>query len=108
MNLELKKQIKEAKKKLTKASQAYTLLIRTCKHETIIKEGSYEGAVCDTCGSGFGWYCPESPDHTCHYNSVNGLVTLIDGRTVPIPEEHDPDYESDDSCIFCGEPDERK
>ena len=27
------------------------------------------GARCDICSTEFGWYCPESPDHICHYET---------------------------------------
>ena len=42
------------------------------------------GASCAICGQDFGWWCPKSPDHYCHYE--NG------------------EY----GCDYCGEPDERK
>jgi len=57
------------------------VLLVKCHHK-IIKE--YESAVCIICGKNFGWWCPKSPDHFCHYS------------------------ESYDSCDFCGEPEERK
>lgn len=66
------------------------------------------GAYCPVCSMGFGWRCRKSPDGVCHYESDEGLIELIDGRSVPIPAKHDPDYETSDSCIFCGAPDERK
>jgi hypothetical protein len=65
-------------------------------------------AECTVCGQDFGWRCKESPDSVCHYESSNGKVALIDGSMVSIPFDHDPNYETDDSCIFCGHPDERK
>jgi len=73
-------------------------------------------AFCETCGEDYNWYCPDSPDHTCHYFSTPGegqfsgtrYVTLIDGTAHTLPQEHDPMYETDDQCIFCGDPEERK
>jgi ribonuclease HI len=76
-----------------------------CQHHIVKK---YDSVICDKCDEGFGWYCPDSPDHTCYYYSDEGNVTLIDGTLVPIPETHNSSYESDDYCIFCGSPDERK
>ena len=94
-------------------------LLGKCYHE-IAKRGVYGGAVCVKCDNlvgldmaiSFGWYCPESPDHTCHYfskfdkagnkyvNSINGEKIILKGRNVV--------YETRDSCLFCGDPDERK
>jgi len=63
---------------------------------------------CLGCGQYFGWRCKKSPDGVCHYFSEDGKIELIDGTTVPVAESHDPDYETDDGCLFCGMPDERK
>lgn len=41
-------------------------------------------ASCLICGLDFGWWCPKSPDHICHYSKT------------------------DDSCDYCGMPNERK
>lgn len=41
-------------------------------------------AYCAVCGHDFGWWCPKSPDHYCHYDK------------------------GDYGCDYCGEPDERK
>lgn len=42
------------------------------------------GAICLVCGKNFGWWCPKSPDHVCHYS------------------------ETEDHCDYCGMSDERK
>lgn len=80
-----------------------------------------------------GHECPRSPDGICHYESeaeegehkdgdgeVIGAdrhgwtffyVKLLDGTKFPLPMVYDAaqhDYETEDSCIFCGEPEERK
>lgn len=49
-------------------------------------------AVCTICQKYFGWYCPDSPDHQCHYDHID-----TEGRF----------YISGD-CKFCGDPSERK
>jgi len=41
-------------------------------------------AICLVCGTDFGWWCPESPDHICHYSR------------------------SEDECDYCHMPMERK
>lgn len=46
-------------------------------------DGSYS-VFCAICDKEFGWYCPKNPKGYCEY-----------------PEEND-------TCIHCGEPDERK
>jgi len=74
-------------------------------------KNSYDSLVCLTCGKSFGWYCIKSPDHTCHYRSTNGKIELIDGTMIDRPKSKyspDPEYENEDSCIFCGLPEERK
>jgi hypothetical protein len=56
-----------------------------------------------------GWDCPESPDKKCHYfTNEAGKVVLKKGVEVDPPQGHDSDNESDDWCIFCGAPEERK
>jgi len=57
-------------------------LIDTCRHN-IIKTSAGD-ARCDICGTYFGWWCPKSSDHLCHYK------------------------EPDEWCIYCGQPEERK
>lgn len=73
-----------------------------CKHK-INKNG-----VCTRCGEDFGWWCPKSPDHVCHYYTLDDEVPLIDGRRARAPKKHNPFHETGDSCIYCGEPEERK
>jgi len=69
-----------------------------------------EGSTyCTICDLHFGHYCPESLDHACHYYTEdNGRVKLATGELVDAPDGHNSKYETDDSCIFCGVPDERK
>jgi hypothetical protein len=63
---------------------------------------------CVICGENFGHLCPESPDQICHYHTSGGFINLIDGRKIAAPANHDVDYETEDSCIFCHQPEERK
>jgi len=83
-------------------------LINGCKKHLIVKKRY--GAVCDVCGKDFGWWCDKSPDHVCHYftephDVKNGKVLLVNGKKIK-PSVHK--YESLSSCLFCGEPEERK
>lgn len=72
-------------------------------------------ATCTVCGLDFGWKCPDSPDSVCHYyttteDSETFYVELID-RTKHQMSKYDladAEYETDDECLFCGHPDERK
>ena len=48
----------------------------------------HSSAICDICGKHFGWWCPDSKDNICEYDSVK-----------------DPVH---DFCLYCGHPDERK
>lgn len=88
-----------------------------CWHE-IVKRGEFGGAICKNCEDGrswnlfkFGWYCPESPDHICHYYSDldedERYVDSINGERIVL-EDYDGKYETSDQCIFCGQPEERK
>jgi len=67
-----------------------------------------EGAHCLICGTLWGWRCKHSPDSVCHYSSHEGKVKMIDGTRVDVPNGHNPEYENEDECIFCGMPEERK
>jgi ribonuclease HI len=89
-------------------------LAKTCQHRVEFNEsededadGSYSG-YCVVCNEYFGHYCPESPDHVCHYQTHAGKITLITGEEINAPEDHNPNYETWDMCIFCGGPEERK
>ena len=53
--------------------------------------GDFGGAHCLICLESFGWYCPDSPDHLCHYEDK------------PYPKTGSPEI-----CIYCGYPGERK
>lgn len=77
----------------------------TCPHMIVSR---HESAYCAVCGEGFGWSCPNSPDKCCHYYTVKGFVELINGEKVKPADDHDSNFETDDSCIFCGDPEERK
>jgi ribonuclease HI len=77
----------------------------SCKH-VIVEKG--DSAYCALCSDHFGWYCPDSPDHSCHYFSHAGKVELSDGTLVDKPANDYDGYETDDMCLFCGDPQERK
>lgn len=79
-----------------------------CEHNIVGKIDSY--AKCDICQENFGWFCPQSPDHVCHYYTDNetGLIVLRNGDTVKPAPDHDSRYETHDECLFCGSPDERR
>jgi len=82
-----------------------------CEHKNIVKYNHFNAPVCDDCGKRFpGWYCPDSPDHNCHYfTDDNGTVELVTGEFVkPADPDWDKEYETDDECLFCGSPEERK
>jgi hypothetical protein len=49
------------------------------------QDGIYDGAICKCGARADGWYCPDSPDHVCHYDKGNF-----------------------DQCDHCGQPEERK
>lgn len=67
-------------------------------------------AGCVVCSTVLTHSCPSSPDGFCHYTTVRGtsnVVLLRDGDHAVLPEPVEPESQTDDSCLFCGEPDER-
>jgi len=85
------------------------------------------GAELDSYTGRRGWKCPDpevdehnsiagSPDGVCVYFSELRLderrtvALIIDGEEVDwlLPESYQSERESEDWCIFCGEPSERK
>lgn len=105
--------IKDLMFKRDNYSVACEKVLGHCTHENI-KKSVASSAVCE-CGTNFGWFCPESPDKTCHYNTEKAsdgfYVTLASGFRHKMPAfytEENHNNENEDECIFCGEPDERK
>ena len=82
----LKNRYIELNKEMNNIHAKIRVLKRECTHE-IINQNDY--AVCNECGEDFGWYCPDSPNHICEY------------------EQEDGTYD-EDSCRYCGQPEERK
>lgn len=90
------------------------LLRRQCTHHLSPLTPSQRGeewmcirAHCEVCEASFGWRCKESPDSVCHYFTDDGKIELIDGTEIIAPKGHDFEWETEDCCIFCGDPDER-
>jgi len=85
-----------------------------CDFSFFIKEDKWGGMKNTLTGnSASSWYCPDSIDHHCHYYTERDdkgyYVELVNGdKLYKLPEDHDPDYETDDDCIFCHDPEERK
>ena len=125
-NEQLAQQIARTRRIANRVNKRLFDLMEQCKHSVAVKDAprhvklydSYEfddwgGAYCENCGQDHGWYCPDSPDHTCHYYSQmdeNGerFVQLIDGSKHFLGLEHLQRWETYDCCLFCGEPEERK
>jgi hypothetical protein len=113
---ELRDMIKIEKMKLESCQIKLDMLLKLCKHSIVKK---HEFVVCEVCGDEFGWWCPESPDHACHYFSkyegeepnIRRVVVLRDGKEdssflknkVPATR-----FESFDFCLYCSKPHERK
>ena len=90
-----------------------------CSHSKLYdsdKEGG-GSARCVTCNRYMGfWFCPQSPDNRCYYYSEpNGdgsrHVQLENGVKHQLTKEwrdDDAEHETDDDCLFCHHPEERK
>lgn len=118
---ERKQEIDDLQKSIFDAQRRIRELIKDCHHEfRPLKESELNdkwmsvGARCVICREHFGWRCKKSPDGVCHYFSDkkgehHGYeVSLITGITHILPRDHNPEYETPDTCLFCGMPDERK
>ena len=82
-----------------------------CEHKEVKKSG--ESSRCVKCNEYMdGWFCPSSPDHTCHYYSSgekgNCYVVIRGGEKHRLKKSYDNSNEEEDWCIFCGHPEERK
>ncbi len=129
--LALQAQLKAQKEVIDAAEEEYQRLRGTCmKHLLLppmtdelrdgLRKGSpwtwkYDYASCDVCKQSFGYRCPgkDSPDEVCHYFTEDqdgkNMVLLSNGEYVEYTDpEHSPDHESDDYCLYCGSPQERK
>lgn len=70
-------------------------------------------SVCKSSSGEDGWLCAASPDGNCHYYTKDGKVILKDGTKVEPPKDeegnpHNSEYETEDDCIFCHQPEERQ
>lgn len=63
------------------ADVQYQELRQQCNSHVFVNVS--DDAHCAVCGQNGGWYCPDSPDHVCH-------------------------YDQNECCTFCGDPEERK
>lgn len=119
--LTLKVQISLLRSEVRQVTRNLNEKLQQCTHITHLppkqdKWGGYGSLDCDICGINMGWGCAESPDHVCHYFSTlrDGVrgVQLYGGVFHVIPELNEPNYkhiyETDDICLFCGQPEERK
>ena len=76
----LQAQIQAAKTNVKVAQENYTRLKQVCTH---VYAQKYDSAVCVICENHAGWWCPDGPNNTC-------------------------EYDHDEWCIHCGDPEERK
>lgn len=130
MEMDLPPDLWERRRKIRTARRDLEELTKTCPHvmETVKEQSTYSTTIevkCKVCGTvqahDHGWTCEKSPDGICHYytdTDRDGVrcVVLTDGtmdHNFPRTEEGSnwewhPDYETDDMCLYCGEPEERK
>jgi hypothetical protein len=82
-NEERKKAIVELRAQIVVLNKKLWTLERGCPHD--VQKTQWDSMVCTICGESLGWWCPDSPDHYCHYDKGN-----------------------EDCCDYCRQPDERK
>lgn len=93
--LQFQEQLLIKQKIYLEAQKEYCNVLWQCKHVIVPRDKYVDeklktdiwastGAICAICGKNFGWWCPKSPDHLCHYSK------------------------SEDDCDYCHMPDERK
>ena len=101
----IKGEIKTLEAQIRGLKAEFHQIMLACEHEFDEKVLT---AICLHCGNDFGWYCPKSPDHVCHTQCevCKGVITLLNGDDVATP--FGDDEEGEETCIFCGSPDERK
>lgn len=94
----LKEKIQTSRAILKEAQSNFDKLVHTCSHYVKpiknYRESESNSVKCEICGEYLGWYCPESPNHVCDYEHYD--------------EEMGGRYIDEDSCIYCGHPEERK
>ena len=122
MNISQRVTLKMLRDELMKIQQKIGHIESNCKHKLVQthanpKYNDEGSARCEDCDRDFGWWCPKSPDNSCHYQTYEIEGFLLTGRAVELIDgtEHiiynydlDPEYENDDDCLFCHDPDERK
>ena len=96
---DIKGEVERLRKEITRLQFELVYLRQGCKaqgHQIVPRDEDIEeklkvdiwestGAYCECCLEYFGWWCPKSPDHLCHYSKA-----LYD------------------ECDYCGMPNERK
>lgn len=105
--------LKQTQISFNKVKSFRQTLIADCPHS--IERTSEGAAICIICKSHYRWYCSEAPDKICQWFSKTqagyGMFWIVkldetmfelEGYT---KEQHK--NESEDSCIFCGLPEER-
>jgi hypothetical protein len=118
---QFKAKLKQIKSAIRALEKQYHDKLKQCPHViqycyeiekwssgTTFKEGS---TWCEVCDKDFGHYCDVSPDHACHYFTEDGMIKLNNGQIIDsktLDPDHDPDWETDDTCLFCSNPQERK
>lgn len=103
----LKKEITEKDIKDLFISEVLTIL---CPHLNLVK--SKGNSACKMCRSLFSWWCPLSLDNLCHYETDKKFdVTLKNGAKFNISPNYTQaaqEYETEDVCLFCGDPEDRQ
>lgn len=88
------------------ATQLWWQSKKICFHHIMNK---HDCAFCKICQTEFGHFCPDSPDNMCYYfTESDGKILLNNGTKIDAPPNHQKNYETFDSCLFCQNPEERK
>lgn len=83
----MKNHIAEIQSEINRLTRNLQLARQACACRVMIKT-KWDTARCEVCGTGYGHWCPDSPNNHCDYG-------------------HDEDYDPDE-CRYCGHPEERQ
>jgi len=108
----MNKELEDAYRQLGDIHFKIDQIIKKCVHKIMKPKHSFDNmAICSECDKEFGFYCPDSPDHICHYYHTrdNGIdyICILSGERYVLSSDHTPMAKDYDVCMFCHLPKSR-